>query len=687
VGSRLAWMVLGADTTSELATAKAAGATHGLVEVFWDQCQSTSGGAVTATAVQAGIQRVLDAGMKVTLRVSLQYIPTFVDTAAVKLRRNGGVDHNPGNVSGNNARDWVWSASTRALVADFLDKLFVQINWAVIDRVQLGGGPAGELQYPDSDGTQWWGFSAPAQTGTDLAAGQTVCPSPGYVPSTGTTWTGTDAAWASWYTQSLTNWMLWLIAKHRVYYSGPIWVMHPGAGLRKVSQTPTGSQALNYRVNVAKGVDWDHQIAAYPDADVHPYSTWADGAHFFPSGAFGDTTDGDAAAWYHLLRVARVRGRAKRLWGENTGGQTNADMDRVFASGAVAYGYEGLGWLSHDSLADGTSDTYANLTARIATANAAVGDYVRGVNMAGGEFAPSAATLPGTVGTDYSYDTAAAFVTIGTRGHRIVRLPFRWERIQPTRGAALNSAELARLTQVVADIRDGRDEGRPRRPQLRPLHQLHRQRRRGAVARRHAADRRLRRPVDPSVHRIQGQSRGRLLRADERAARHAVGGRHVHRDDPLRLGRRHRAGLDRRRRIGRERRVEAAVHAEPVRVGLLSDPQGRRRHRSAALGHRGHPAVGHHPGVGHARQLDSATAVDEHLVRVADRRQHQLHPRRHRRPGVGADRRGRRAGTGDAHVDPDGTTVRHPDRDEQRHRRHVHLRCRRLRAGHRSPAP
>jgi hypothetical protein len=448
----LAWMVIGADTAPELATAKTSGATHGLVEVYWDQVQSSAGGAVAAAGVLTSIQRVLDAGQKVCLRANLQYIPTFVDSAAVKFRRNGAVDYNPGNVSGNNARDWVWSASTRALADDYLTKLFAQLDWSKIDRVQLGGGPAGELQYPDSDGTQWWGYSAPAQTGTDLAAGQTVCPSPGYVPSTGTTWTSTDIAWAAWYSQSIINWMLWLIAKHRAYYSGPIWVMHPGAGLRKTSQTPTGGQALNYRVNVAKGVDWDGQMAAYPDANVHPYCTWSDAEHFWAPDPFSDVNDGNAAPWYHLLRVARARGRAAQIWGENTGGQSNVDMDRVFTSGAVAYGYQGLTWLSADSLADGTSDTYANLATRIATANKAYAAYSRGINLAGGEFAAAAATLPGTYGTDYAYDGATAITNVAGRGHKLVRVPFRWERVQPTRGAALNSAELTRLQGVVSSV-------------------------------------------------------------------------------------------------------------------------------------------------------------------------------------------------------------------------------------------
>jgi len=447
-GPALAYGVIGAATAGELTTAKTAGATHGLVEVKWDQCQTAQNGAVDATATLANIQRVRDAGMAVVLRVSLQYLPTFVDTLAVKFsgKTKAGVPstHNPGNVSGDNARDWVWSASTRALVNDFLNKLFVQIPWTSVERVQLGGGPSGELQYPTSDGTVWWGFSAPAQTGTDLAAGQTVAPTAGYVPNTGTTWDANDTAFVNWYTTSLNNWMLWLIARYRAYYSGPIWVMHPGSGLRKTSQTPTGSFALAYRAQVAMGTDWDAQMAAYPDANVWPYSTWADAVHAWDPDPYSDTNDGNAAPWYHLLRIARARGRAARIWGENTGGQSDADMDRVFTTGSVALGYQGLFWLSHTTLsAGGGAATYSKFTARITTATKAVGAYSRGVSMAGGEFNPTAA--PGTYDTDYAYDTATGVGNVIGRGNKLLRVPFRWERVQLTRGGALNTTEVNRI--------------------------------------------------------------------------------------------------------------------------------------------------------------------------------------------------------------------------------------------------
>lgn len=366
-----AWMVLGADTAPELATAKAAGATHGLVEVFWDRCQSAAAGAVDASTAITGIDLVRGAGLKVCLRVSLQYPPQFVKDNVPKFKRAGGTDHTAAADSGKDIRDWVWSAVGRGYVADYLSKLFTQIDWSQVERVQVGGLNAGELSYPESDTVTvpnvpyWWGYSTPAQTGAGLAPRMAVCPVPGHVPSTGTTWVANDVAFVGWYHQSMINWMVWLIEQHRDHFDGPIWVMHPGAGLREVSQTPTGSAALAYRTNAAAGLDWAGQVGSYPD-DVHPYSTWVDADHFGTQ-YYSATFDGDAAPWLHLLRVARAAGRGGRIWGENTGGNTNTDMNRIFQVGAVAHGFEGLGWLSHDSLTSGTDDTYANFATRIAT--------------------------------------------------------------------------------------------------------------------------------------------------------------------------------------------------------------------------------------------------------------------------------------------------------------------------------
>jgi hypothetical protein len=117
------------------------------------------------------------------------------------------------------------------------------------------------------------------------------------------------------------------------------------------------------------------------------------------------------------------------------------------------------GWnTSVDAVIDAVNDIPAAIAAAVASSSSSSSSstqvaYSRGVNMSGGEFAADAAHLPGVYGTDYAFDTAAAFLAIAGRGHEVIRLPFRWERIQPVRNAPLNATELARLRGVVADIR------------------------------------------------------------------------------------------------------------------------------------------------------------------------------------------------------------------------------------------
>lgn len=73
--------------------------------------------------------------------------------------------------------------------------------------------------------------------------------------------------------------------------------------------------------------------------------------------------------------------------------------------------------------------------------------YKRGINCAGAEFT-SAGFSNVNLGTS-EYDTAATFTYLASRGIELVRIPFRWERMQPTLGGALDATELGKLTTAV----------------------------------------------------------------------------------------------------------------------------------------------------------------------------------------------------------------------------------------------
>lgn len=76
---------------------------------------------------------------------------------------------------------------------------------------------------------------------------------------------------------------------------------------------------------------------------------------------------------------------------------------------------------------------------------AAAEPCLRGVNLAGAEFGK----LPGTRDTDYTYPTKATIDYFAGAGATAIRLPFRWERLQPELGKAFAPDELAALDATV----------------------------------------------------------------------------------------------------------------------------------------------------------------------------------------------------------------------------------------------
>lgn len=68
-----------------------------------------------------------------------------------------------------------------------------------------------------------------------------------------------------------------------------------------------------------------------------------------------------------------------------------------------------------------------------------------GVNLAAGEFGK----IPGVYGADYTYPTTAELDYFNSKGLKLIRLPFKWERLQPVMNAALDATELGRVMAVV----------------------------------------------------------------------------------------------------------------------------------------------------------------------------------------------------------------------------------------------
>jgi endoglucanase len=179
--------------------------------------------------------------------------------------------------------------------------------------------------------------------------------------------------------------------------------------------------------------------------DLHTFTSWLSEHHvcgFIGEVGWPDDAKGDAAQWNALAeRWFRAADRA-RLW--------------------VAVWATGEWWGTNYALApyeassDGAVDT-TDTQAPVIERHLGTARILRGVNVAGGEFgAPSVSPTssfsnrnPGAYGSAYHYDTSATFRYLRSRGLRLVRIPFRWERIQPRPGGALSAAEVRRLKAVV----------------------------------------------------------------------------------------------------------------------------------------------------------------------------------------------------------------------------------------------
>jgi endoglucanase len=73
----------------------------------------------------------------------------------------------------------------------------------------------------------------------------------------------------------------------------------------------------------------------------------------------------------------------------------------------------------------------------------------QGVNLAGAEFGKP----NGIYGKDYIYPSAETIRYFADKGMNTIRLPFRWEHLQPRLGGPLEKEELSRLKQAVNAIR------------------------------------------------------------------------------------------------------------------------------------------------------------------------------------------------------------------------------------------
>ncbi len=185
-------------------------------------------------------------------------------------------------------------------------------------------------------------------------------------------------------------------------------------------------------------------LAAEQVAQLHAFSRWLKAAGVggyigevgWPHGPDAQAWNGVADAWYH-----------------------EADRDRLWVTAWATGEWWGTSYPLSVYIASGGGAVDATEPqADVVADHPGTQAYRRGVNVAGGEFgAPSVAPTssfsnhdPGRYGIAYHYDSRATFDYLAAHGIELVRLPFRWERLQPRLGGPLDRAELRRLKAAVA---------------------------------------------------------------------------------------------------------------------------------------------------------------------------------------------------------------------------------------------
>ncbi|MDD4920875.1 MAG: glycoside hydrolase family 5 protein [Bacteroidales bacterium] len=90
---------------------------------------------------------------------------------------------------------------------------------------------------------------------------------------------------------------------------------------------------------------------------------------------------------------------------------------------------------------------YANRQVQKQWTNDKKGVQPFGINLAGAEF--GGAKLPGVYNKDYIYPSSKELDYLKSKGIRLVRLPIRWERVQPEPYKELNAFELGKIKEFV----------------------------------------------------------------------------------------------------------------------------------------------------------------------------------------------------------------------------------------------
>ncbi len=324
---------------------QAAGVNDVTITVNWDQAEPAPGVFDSAYLgrVQAEIAAAHTGGLNVVLDPGLHITPDWVFALAGGTRfvdQYGDVFTGT-TPSGDDVANAVTDLAVRAAEGTYLSWLGAQFAPGEFVAVRQGGGPLGEIRYPDTvyngHTNCYWAYDLSSQLALPLSV-------QGWVPGTGTT--AQAQAYLDAYNGNLVNFGVWLNGQLTADFATNVLVVLPGWGERPGGAAKEVASLLTLTMDeFNQGLDWTDLLRSLPNTPrTVAYTTYLDAATYLPTLQLEDPAD-------YLATL--VAGTQQRLGGENTGNGTMATLS-LCVQRAKALGYIIFNWMDEAQLVAST---------------------------------------------------------------------------------------------------------------------------------------------------------------------------------------------------------------------------------------------------------------------------------------------------------------------------------------------
>lgn len=318
------------------------GLTVRIVTVRWRRAEPSPGAFDRAYlgAIRNRAAALRTKGFKLVLNTGLHHAPAWLMAMPnSRYRSQSGLLYRS---PADDLPNLVFNTKLRAYASRYLRQLFASLgaNWYAI---RVGGGPLGELQYPDDrfagKRNQYWAF--------DGAAALTN-PVPGWKPGMPSANHAKARAFLDWYLGRLAQFQNWQIAEVRRWSSSPIAVLYPGWGIRAgqaaaaIQHDLDGSTSAEINGEIQEGKAFARQLNVISATGIVAWTTYAERR--------GDEASADSRRWGPTHYLAYLAGRRGfRIMGENSGRDDALAMGRALRN-ARQYGMAAFLWAREEEL-------------------------------------------------------------------------------------------------------------------------------------------------------------------------------------------------------------------------------------------------------------------------------------------------------------------------------------------------